>query len=143
MCLVFMRLVIEEQDYGSMASADIVDASAAPFGLTIRAMNDFLLKKGIMDRYFGRRVHSLVEQLGFVEVGQDGWTRMIQGGEPYSRWAAVSLQAGTRPMIDAGLLTQEHCDSIVRLLLDDQSFSYPGPALFSAWGRKPVQGVGT
>jgi len=132
-------LVIEEYDYGSMVSTDIADPSAVPFASTIRAMNDFLRKKGVVDQYFGRRVRGLVEQLGFVDVGQDGWTRMYRGGEPSSGWVAVAFQAGTRPMIAAGLLIREHCDSIVRLLLDDPAFNYLGPIMFCAWGRKPVQ----
>jgi len=130
-------LLIEEPDYGSILSADITNPSAVFFTTTMRALFDFLRTRGILDAYFGRRVRGLVEQLGFVDVGQEGWTRIFRGGEPMTRFAAANLQAAAKPMIAAGLLTQEQYDSVQRLLLDS-AFYYPGLTVFAAWGRRPA-----
>ena len=98
---------------------------------------DFLRKSNILDLYFGRRVRSLVEQLEFIDVGQEGWTRVNRGGDPFSRLHWMTLQASAKPMIDAGLITQEQHES-GQHLLSDPDFYYPGGTLFAAWGRRPV-----
>lgn len=131
-------LLIEEQDYGSMLSSDITNPSATIFTSLYRAGSDFLQKRGIVDPYFGRRVRSLVEELGFSNVEQDGWTRVNRGGEPAARLNAMTMRAGAKPMIAAGLLTQEQHDS-VQLQLLDPAFYYPGPTMFAAWGRRPTR----
>jgi len=130
-------LLIEEFDYGSSLSTDVTNPSAVLFTSTLRALFDFHRKRGIVDPYFGRRVRSLVEQLGFVDVGQEGWTRMFRGGEPMARLSAMTLQAAAKPMIAAGLLTQEQHDSVQRLYLDP-AFYYLGLTMFAAWGRRPA-----
>jgi hypothetical protein len=93
-----------------------------------------------VDPYFGRRVSGLVEQLEFIDVGQEGWTRMNRGGEPSARLHALTFQAAAKPMIAARLLTQEQYESIQRLLLDPD-FNYLGSTMFAAWGRRPANQV--
>jgi SAM-dependent methyltransferase len=133
-------LLIEEMDYGSILSIDITNPSAPVFTATLRALWDFLRKSRIVDPYFGRRVRSLVEQLEFIDVGQEGWTRVNRGGDPFSRLHSMTLQATAKPMIAAGLVTQEQHDSIQRLL-SDPDFYFPGGTLFAAWGRRPANEV--
>jgi ubiquinone/menaquinone biosynthesis C-methylase UbiE len=53
-------LLIEEADYGSVLSTDVTNPSAVTFTSTLRALYDFLRKKGTVDPYFGRRVRGLV-----------------------------------------------------------------------------------
>jgi len=129
-------LLIEEFDYGSVLSTDVTNPSAVLFTTTLRALFDFLRKRGTLDPYFGRRVRALVEQLGFVDVCQEGWTRMYRGGEPMARLSAATLQAAAKPMIAAGLLTQEQHDSVQCLYLDP-AFNYLGLTAFAAWGKRP------
>lgn len=133
-------LLIEEADMGSVLSTDVTNPSAVPFTTVLRALFDFLRKKGIADLYFGRRVRSLVEQLEFIDVVHEGWTRVGRGGEPMMRFPAMTLQAGAKPMIAAGLLTQEQHDGVQRLLLDP-TFHPLGPTSFAAWGRRPANQV--
>ena len=131
-------LMIEENDYGSVLSADVTNPSALIATTTLRTMADFLRKRNITDMYFGRRVRGLIEQLGFIDVIQEGWTCMCRGGDPMARFDAATCQMAAKPMIAAGLLTQEQLDRVQRLFLD-QTFNYPGLTMFSALGRKPVQ----
>jgi ubiquinone/menaquinone biosynthesis C-methylase UbiE len=131
-------LVIEELDAGSFLSADITNPSAAIFTYAQRVGNDFLLKRGTMDPYFGRRVRSLIEQIGFADIGHEGWTCINRGGEPEARFTLMTIQVIGKSMITAGMATQEQLDSLQRLLLDP-NFYYPAGTLFAAWGRRPFR----
>jgi ubiquinone/menaquinone biosynthesis C-methylase UbiE len=130
--------LIEEDDYGSLLSADITDPFAIPLVTAYRAVNDFCRKKGLADFYFGRQVRSLVEQLGFVDVDQEGWTMMVRGGDPQTRVFEIGWQLNGKIAIDGGVLTRDQVESLRRLLLDP-TICFPSYTLFSAWGRKPVQ----
>jgi SAM-dependent methyltransferase len=130
-------MIIEELDYGSILSTDDTNPSFIPFTTILGALFNFMRKRSILDPYFGRRVRGLVEQLGFVDAGQDGATLIVRGGEPLARLNAATLQAAAKPMISAGLVTQEQHDIGQRLLLDP-NFNYLAATMFSAWGRKPL-----
>jgi SAM-dependent methyltransferase len=71
-------LLVEEDDYGSVLSVDVTDPSRAAFAATCRAAYDFVRKRGIVDMYLGRRLRGLVENLGFIDVSQEGWTRIAR-----------------------------------------------------------------
>jgi ubiquinone/menaquinone biosynthesis C-methylase UbiE len=131
-------LVIEEFDYGSSLVTDVTNPSAVLLASTLRALYEFLRKRGTVDPYFGRRLRGLIEQLGFIDVDQEGWTRMNRGGESIARFGIATLHVAVKPMIAAGLLTQEQFDSVQRLYLDP-TFYCPGLTMFAAWGKKPMQ----
>jgi SAM-dependent methyltransferase len=131
-------LLIEEDDCGSFLSMDVTDPSLSWLVKLQRGIYDSLRKKGIADLYLGRRVRGLVEQLGFVDVGQEGSTFMGRGGDPLARVHAASCPA----ILAAGLCTKEEADAVQRQYLDP-AFRYPAETVFAAWGRKPVQGDGT
>jgi len=126
-------LLIEEDDMGSMLSVDVTDSSAAPFAAIFRSAIDTLREKRILDYYFGRRVRGLVEELGFSDIGQEGWTCIARGGEPLALY-----QAMTGPvLVSRGIITREQ-NNILQRYLQDPTFYYPFYTLFCAWGRKPV-----
>jgi SAM-dependent methyltransferase len=133
-------LLIEDADYGSYLSADVMNASAAFFTTTCRVLFGFLQKKKIADPFFGRQLRELMEQLRFVEVGHDGWTLMYRGGEPDSSIWSATFQAAARPMIADGLLSQEQHDNVVRLF-KEPTFNFIGPIMFGAWGRRPAEDI--
>jgi SAM-dependent methyltransferase len=133
-------LLIEEQDYGSTLSLDVTDQStkASTWVEGVRAMMDFLLKRGFGDGFFGRRVRALIERLGFVDVDQDGWTRISRGGDDIARERAAAWQTAMNLRMSAGDITQEEAMRVIRLF-SDPTFSYLEYTIFSAWGRKPIQ----
>ncbi len=130
-------LLIEEADYGMVLTTDVTNPSAALFTSILRSLYDVMRKKNILDPYFGRRVRGLVEELGFEQVAQEGTMYTIRVGEPLAQHDLATFRMGAKPMVAAGLLSQEQYDS-VQHLLEDKTFNYPGATLFSAWGRKPV-----
>jgi SAM-dependent methyltransferase len=125
-------LLIEEDDLGSHLSMDVMDPSLAPIAAAFRASFDNMRKKGISDAYFGRRVRGLVEGIGFVDVGQEGWTCMFHVGDPLERVYEMMWPTS----VASGLFTQEQVESI-RRMSQDPTIYWPGYTLFSAWGRKP------
>jgi SAM-dependent methyltransferase len=130
-------LLVEEHDWGSCLSADVTDPSTAPVIKIDRIGFELLRKRGIVDNYFGRRVRGLVEQLGYSDVGHEGYTYMVRGSDPIARSFLAAGQPLFRLMIKEGLLTEDQYENAERISLDP-AFNYPGPTLFSAWGRKPV-----
>jgi len=131
-------LVIEETDRGSILSADVTNPSAVTLTTNLRAANDFLRERKILDPYFGRQVRGLMEQLGFTDIAHEGWTCICRGGEPMARYDAASYQMSAKPMIEAGLMSQEQLDDALRLLRDP-AFTFPALTMFSSWGKKPAQ----
>ena len=129
-------LFIEDSDVGPILSADIGNPSAAPMVEFNRALFGMMPKRGIFDPYFGRRERKLVEQLGFVNVDHEGWTRMNRGGDSHAQYHVLVTQAVARPLITVRAITQEQVDSVVRLYRDP-SFYFPEYTLFGAWGQKP------
>jgi SAM-dependent methyltransferase len=135
-------LLVEEDDWGSVLSAGVTNPSVVPFAAAMKAACDALRKGGLADYYFGRRVRSLVEGLGFVDAGQEGWTFIMRGGDPYARMYEEAWRTGTLPSIPEGTVTREQNESVQRVFMDPTY--YPFSTLFCAWGRKPVsQGGGT
>ena len=130
-------LVIEDLDQGALASVSLADPSATLFGAILQAGRDFLQKSKNLDPFFGRKVRGLIEQLGFIDVGQEGYTYIVRGGDPSQRWSVATYQIMARSMVTAGVFSQEQADSFFRQLLDP-TFYYPGSTLYAAWGRRPV-----
>jgi len=131
-------LLVEEDDYGSMLSVDVTDPSAVSLTAALRRSFDSILKRSPVNPHFGRRLRGLVEGLGFVEVGNEGWTCMTRGGDPLAQLIATDMQLTSRLItIPAGVVTQEEADKYCRLILDP-TFYYPCYTFFSAWGRKPI-----
>ena len=130
-------VLVEEQDFGSTLSLDVTDpsAKASLWVKAVRPQFDFLKKRGFAgSAYFGRRVRGLMEGLGLMEVGNEGWTRMTRGGEPMALERATAWRAVARYSV--GAISQEEVESFIRLF-SDPTFYYPEYTLFSAWGRKP------
>jgi SAM-dependent methyltransferase len=122
-------LLLEEDDHGSRLSLDVANPSLATIVAACRAQFDFLRKSGLVDFFFGRRVRGLVEQLGYVDIGHEGWTCMARGGDPMALVDSATVPILAKPMIDAGLLTREGAETFQRLYLDP-NFYYPFYTLF-------------
>jgi SAM-dependent methyltransferase len=137
-------LFVEDDDHGSALSLDVADHSANTqrWVAVYRDAADLIQKKGIADCYMGRRLRGMVEQLGFVDVDNEGWTHITRGGDPIAQERAINFRHGAKLYIDEGLMTQDEFESFHRLYYDP-SFYYLEYTLFSAWGRKPTQGGGT
>lgn len=129
-------IFVEEPDYGLSEAIDPNYPSAAIFNKLIRIGLDVMQKMGIGNPFFGRRVRSLVENLGLLEVDHEALIHVCRGGETWARMQAMTVQTVAPPMITAGLFTQEEYEVAWRLYRDP-GFYFFGSSGFSAWGRRP------
>ena len=129
-------IFVEEPDYGLFEAIDPNYPSAAICNKLWRIGLDVMQKMGIMNPYFGRRVRSLVENLGFLEVGHEALVHVCRGGETYARMQAMTAQTSAPAMIAAGLFTQEEFEVAFRLS-QDSGFYFLGALGFKAWGKRP------
>jgi SAM-dependent methyltransferase len=129
-------LVLEEPDHGSILSVDVTDPSAASYKTAYAVALDHYRRKGIADFYLGRRVRGFVEQLGYLDVCQDGWTCMTRGSDPMGRFMAARVEVAMKPLVAEGVVTQDQYETVLRLSMDP-AFDRPEHTIFSVWGRKP------
>lgn len=132
-------LVAEEFDSGIVGAADPAHPLAEVFDSTWRKWVQFLKSAGIMDPYFGRVLPAQVQALGLDETGNAGVTRVLRGGEPFSRWWILSWRILSDAMVAAGadaLPESEFAD--MRRAFSDPTFNYRGYVMQSVWGRKPT-----
>jgi ubiquinone/menaquinone biosynthesis C-methylase UbiE len=128
-------LLIEETDYGSVLATDITNPSATEFVSSYRTGIDILRKKGFLDPYFGRRVRELLEGLGLVNIGHEGWTLVNRGGDPFALLNMMTVQAASKPILASGIFSLEQFETFQRQFLDP-NFYYIGLTLFAAWGKE-------
>lgn len=129
-------MFIEEPDYGLSEAIDPNYPSAAIFNNVIPAMLNAMQRRGVLNPYCGRRVRSLIENLGFLEVGHEALAFVCRGGETWARMQAMTVQTAAPPMITAGIVTQEQIEVMMRLYQDSR-FYFFGSSTFSAWGKRP------
>jgi hypothetical protein len=130
-------LVVEEGDCGCFGAADPCHPRAAGYDRLARAVLDALQARGVMDCSFGRRLHGLVGELGFADVGHEGVAPVSRGGGRSARFYRMSNQVVRGPLVAAGALTQEEFEELQEAYWDP-SFAFVGLALFGAWGRRPA-----
>jgi len=128
-------LCIEEGDYGLCGTADPTHPAAERFTRALRAVVDAVYARGVMNPYFGRRVPTLVEGLGFVDVGHDGTAWVSRGQDAGARFHRLSLAVVRPAMIAAGVLTEEEY-AVLEQVLEEPSFAFVSFVLFGAWGRR-------
>ncbi len=130
-------LIVEESDFGSVA-ADLTHPSAVFFNTMAPIIYGAVRKMGIVDTYFGRRIPGMMESLGFIDLDNEGRTRVFRGGETQAIVQISTIQILVKKVIADGVITEQQNSEIQRLY-HDPSFTYMGPTNFGAWGRKPVK----
>ncbi|MFH1639679.1 MAG: methyltransferase domain-containing protein [Chloroflexota bacterium] len=132
-------LLIEELDLSSELSIDTTNPSAASFVRTRQIIFDANQKKGTIDPFLGRRVRGLLEQSRLTDVNNEGWTYIGRGGNtPEAQLRRRTMQVTAKPLVTAGILTQEQYENTLRMY-EDPSFYFLTATTFSAWGRKPAK----
>jgi SAM-dependent methyltransferase len=127
-------LFVEEVDCSSFAPVDPDHPAAAGFSHTYRVLFESIRAARVMDPYFGRRVRGLIEQLGFVEIQNEGATSIIRGGEPDARFQQMTTELARGYLVAAGLLSEADFEELNRAYADP-SFAFVGGIVFGAWGR--------
>jgi len=128
-------LFLEEFDQISFGAVDSESPVAQAFNQKMELLMQTLKAARIMNMYFGRHLRGLLEQLGFVDIGNEGSTEISRGGDPLTQFQLMNLQLAGPPLIAAGVLTGEDVE-LLRKLFADPSFYYVGSVFFGVWGRR-------
>jgi len=133
-------LLIEEFDNLILPSFDSNDPDADFYYRFLNKAGQIQIRLRYIDVEFGRNMRRLIDELGFQDVGSEGTTKIVRGGESWARFEVTSYQAIVERLKD--VLTEEEKklleaqDKAVNLL-EDPSFYYVSYPLISSWGRKP------
>lgn len=137
-------ILVEEFDNFTIPVSDSNNKDADLYYKFRKAGGDIAEKRGIrIDQGFGRKTPSMIKQLGFQQVENQGTLFINQGGDPWSRSSAMTFEAGLKMIEGRGNFSEEERKVIadkdrVNTLLHDPSFYYVGAPLICAWGRKPI-----
>ena len=133
-------LLIEEFDNLTLPSFDSNDPDADFYYRFLNKAGQIQIRLRYFDVEFGRKVRRLIDELGFQDVGSEGTTKVVRGGESWARFEVTSYQALVERLSD--VLTEEEkklledMDKVISLL-ENPSFYYASYPLISTWGRKP------
>jgi len=129
-------LFLEEFDAISFGAVDADSPTGQAFNQKMGTILQTLKAVHIMDIYLGRHLRRLLEQLGFIDIDNEGITGISRGGDPDTQFQLMTLQLAGPPLVAAGVLTEQDVE-LLRKLFADRSFYYVGSTFFGAWGRRP------
>ena len=135
-------ILIEEFDNYTYPTSDSENEDADFFYRYVKTARDLVAKRGMLDQTFGRNIDSMIKQLEFQEVKNQGTLFIVQGGDPWAKSVVMTYEAGRKMIEGQGNLSEEGRKIIADIdkiytLLYDPSFSFVSPPLMCAWGRKP------
>lgn len=130
-------LFLEEFDHISLGAVESESPVAQAFNQKMELLLQTLKAARIMNMSFGRRLRGLLDQLGFIDMSNEGSTGISRGGDPLTRFQLMNLQLAGPPLIAAGILTEEDVE-LLRRLFADPSFYYVESVFFGVWGRRSI-----
>ena len=130
-------LVVEDADFTPFGSALPEHPRAEAFDRVMRAGLELLRSSGRMDPFLGRRLPGMVAELGLVDLGHEGSTRVQQGKSPDAMFWKQSIER-VLEMPNSPRLASEEEIKAATSALEDPTFTFVGSILFAAWGRRPA-----
>jgi SAM-dependent methyltransferase len=128
-------ILAEEPDNDVVVALDDTHPLARSFTDAYRKRVRFVGEAGVMDMVLGRSLPRLMAEVGLIEVGCEGATRLARGGEPMSRmWLNTWKHIDDRLLAEGVLTEAEVADT--RCAYEDPTFSYRNVMLVSSWGRR-------
>ena len=133
-------LLVEESDYTTFAPADTAHPRAEVFARYVSISVDLFRTERLGDPTFGRKLPRLIAGLGLEQVGNEGVTRIVRGGEPTARYARMTFDRTRERLLAKGLVTPEQIDAF-DAAFDDPTFEFVDVVVFGMWGRRPPSGL--
>ena len=128
------RLVVEELDFASVATAEAPDPpSRAAFERVMEAHLEVLRERSGFDGRYGRRLHADLMDAGLEDVGCEGRVSLWRDGNAGMRvWRLTFVQLRAA-MVAAGTPARD-VDRAIELC-DDPRMSCLSPVVMAGWGR--------
>ncbi len=121
--------------------SSVIDAgSGARFGELFSrrtAAQQAAMQAGGADPFYGRRMYRQLAALGLTELGSEGRSTMVRGGEPGARYVRLTTEQLRSHIIATGEMTGAEVDEFCALL-DNPDSVWVSPTLMAVWGRRPV-----
>lgn len=125
-------LVAEEPDF-----VTLTQTAPAPVGAVSTAVLNRLSElSGTMNPRYGARLYADMAGLGVVEIGAEGRTGVLRGGEgPWTSWWRRSVAKVREPVLAAGTATAAEFDEAISMLAAPD-FATTSPLTIAVWGRR-------
>jgi hypothetical protein len=88
-------------------------------------------------RGWGRGLYQRLRAAGLVDVGMEGHLAVWTGGSQRAGLDRANFEQVRAEAVERGLLTPQEIDEVLGLL-EDPTFAFTSPVMFSAWGRRPT-----
>ncbi len=124
-------LLVEEGDASSIRAVDTNHPLAESFNRRSRELLERLRQSTGFNPYFGCRVRGLLEEAGLIEMGNEGVSGIVRGGEAEARLLSMTLPA----FVERGILSAAESAEQQQIFLDP-SFSFITRTRFAAWGKR-------
>ena len=105
------------------------------FAKTLGAMEQVMRSHGL-DPAWGTSLFRRFNDLGLVEVGQEGHFAAWAGGSPGARLFQANFEQVRAEPVAARLATDAEMDHAISEL-SSPDFAFSSPVMMTAWGRKP------
>jgi SAM-dependent methyltransferase len=129
-------IVAADPDNDVAGSVDPDHPLSELFDSCYRKRVDFASAAKIADFRFGKALLRHMEELGLVDMGNEGIARVVHGGDPFSDMWIKTWQRIDDAVIDNGVLTAGEVGQM-RRAYHDPTFTYRTQLTQSVWGRKP------
>ena len=123
-------LMIEDFEVRSISADDPQERLSK----TMAAMRDVTAKAGTHPR-LGVSLGHRLRARGLVDVGHEGRLQLCRGNTNAARLARLNFEQLRDAILDTGLTIHEYEADLARL--DDETFEWRSPTLWTAWGRRP------
>ncbi len=102
----------------------------------IRVMRE-VIQATVPDFRFGRSLGARLRELGFGEVNMEGRLFVWRSNSPGASFIRLNCEQLRPAILATGQLTEAEFEADLERL-DDPTFDFASPILWTAWGRKPT-----
>jgi SAM-dependent methyltransferase len=128
-------LLVEASDFGLSGAVDPRHPRSAKFNQIGELVRFAIHARGVVDFALGRRLPSLLEDLGLFQFNNTGSTLFSRGGEDSAHTLQMSVELFRRPLVKVGVLSDADFDAL-HDAYDDPTFRFVVFTMFAAWGRR-------
>ena len=130
-------VLLEECDSVTWAAIDRSHPLAQVHNATIPKIFEYWRTAHVMDLLLGRSLPAMLDELGMIEVRNEGTARVLRGGDPWALYMEKSFQRTDNALLAKGVLTNaEIADR--RRALEDPTCYFRDLLYDASWGRRPA-----
>ncbi|MDJ0895935.1 MAG: methyltransferase domain-containing protein [Alphaproteobacteria bacterium] len=129
-------LVVEGMDVSTMTAVDPQHPMASGFMRASQKFQDSAYETSLMHTRLGLDLPAMLGSLGMQDIGNHGRTAVVQGGTLAAHFYRLCFEVFDPGHICRGVVTEAEAEARCRAL-NDPSFAFVEPTVYTVWGRKP------